>query len=502
MSQVAWYRKYRSQNFDTVLGQQQVVETLRSAIASDHLSHAYLFTGPRGVGKTSVARLLARAANCTATDPAQRPCGTCDNCKVEIGSHLDLIEIDAASNRGIDDARALREKITSAPSMGRYKVYIIDEVHMLTTEAFNALLKTLEEPPAHAIFILATTEAHKLPETIVSRTQNFRFRAIGTKDMLAHLRYIADQEKVAIDDGALELIATTSQGSFRDAIGMLDQAANSGLAQLDAVALRQLLGHSDPELVQSIVGAIDESNAKGLLAAIDEAQAEAAQPAQLAQQLVGVYRARVRSAAAANQDDAGLGEAIWAIELLLPVLKSPWPQLALEAALLRLIKGQPELASKPRLTSTRSSKAQSISPTQTESNASPASSEAKKDDAQPAPSTGSAQYSDELWMKALTHIKQRNNSLYALLRSSCAVEFRENNEVVLACRFGFHRDRLKETKNKQVIEQALAKVYGTKFTVLPQLETRQASAAPAPTPAPEAELVASALEILGGEVVS
>jgi DNA polymerase-3 subunit gamma/tau len=167
LSEQALYRKYRSATFDAVIGQPQVVTTLRNAIASDRLSHAYLFTGPRGVGKTSVARLLARAANCTAANPADRPCNQCENCKVAVGGHLDLIEIDAASNRGIDDARALREKITSAPSMGRYKVYIIDEVHMLTTEAFNALLKTLEEPPAHALFILATTEAHKLPDTII-----------------------------------------------------------------------------------------------------------------------------------------------------------------------------------------------------------------------------------------------------------------------------------------------------------------------------------------------
>ncbi|HUC20428.1 MAG TPA: DNA polymerase III subunit gamma/tau, partial [Candidatus Polarisedimenticolaceae bacterium] len=215
MSELALYRKYRSASFATVIGQAHVVETLQQAITSNRLSHAYLFTGPRGVGKTSVARLLARAANCTHEDPAQRPCGECDNCKVEIGSHLDLIEIDAASNRGIDDARALREKISSAPAMGRYKVYIIDEVHMLTTEAFNALLKTLEEPPSHAIFILATTEAHKLPATIISRTQQFRFKLIAQSDLVAHLTSIAERENITIDDDAIELLASTSQGGFR-----------------------------------------------------------------------------------------------------------------------------------------------------------------------------------------------------------------------------------------------------------------------------------------------
>jgi len=498
VSQLAWYRKYRSHNFDTVLGQPQVVTTLRTAIASDHLSHAYLFTGPRGVGKTSVARLLARAANCTAQDPAARPCGECDNCKVEIGSHLDLIEIDAASNRGIDDARALRDKITSAPSMGRYKVYIIDEVHMLTTEAFNALLKTLEEPPSHAIFILATTEAHKLPDTIVSRTQSFRFRPITKTDMIKHLRYIADQEKVEIDDAGLALIAAASQGGFRDAIGMLDQVAGSGRAKLDVAAVRELLGHTDPELITGITQAVAAADGRALLEALDQAYAEAAQPGQLAQQLVDFYRGQIRRAVQESVDDGGLETSIRAIELLLPVLKSSWPQLTLEAALLRLIQGDVTSMATPRA---RASKPVAA-PTSTEQRQqAETNTEPLKTGVTPKPSAKPQTGSDELWMKALTYIKQRNNSLYALLRSSCTVEFRDNNQVVLACRFGFHRDRLKETKNKTIIEQALAKVYGQKFVVLPQLETRP-SAAQTPPTAPEAELMASALEILGGEVVS
>lgn len=497
MSQVAWYRKYRSQNFDSVLGQPQVVSTLQTAVASDRLSHAYLFTGPRGTGKTSVARLLARAAICTHSEPAKRPCGECDNCKVEIGSHLDLIEIDAASNRGIDDARALRDKITSAPSMGRYKVYIIDEVHMLTTEAFNALLKTLEEPPPHAIFILATTEAHKLPETIVSRTQSFKFRPIGSSDIVAHLRHIAEQEKVEIDDEALQLIATMSRGGFRDAIGMLDQATNSRGGRLDVAAVRELLGQTNPELITGITAAVAGGDGRGLLAALDQAQQQAAQPGQLAQQLIEEYRGEVRKALADESDPAIIETGIRAVELLLPVLKSPWPQLALEAALLRLIHGATEVDSGIAFR-TKTSTQKSSRPRNAAVSSATAQEKVESAPAQPAPVARSG-YSDELWMKALTHIKQKNNSLYALLRSSCTVEFRDNNEVVLACRFGFHRDRLKETKNKQVIEQALAKTYGHKFVVLPQLETRQAAAKPA---APEAELMASALEILGGEVVS
>src|ERR1017187_1269085 len=198
----ALYRKYRSGDFTEVIGQDHVVRTLTAALKNGHLSHAYLFTGPRGVGKTSVARLLARALNCTG-DP--KPCNKCPNCLAAINSSLDVIEMDAASNRTIDAVRDLREKVSLAPTQGKYKVYIIDEVHMLTSEAFNALLKTLEEPPPHAVFILATTEAHKLPETIISRTQAFSFKPHTVANMVAHLASIAGKEGIDIQKDALEV---------------------------------------------------------------------------------------------------------------------------------------------------------------------------------------------------------------------------------------------------------------------------------------------------------
>src|SRR6266403_3541450 len=213
MSDQALYRKYRSANFDEVIGQDHVVKTLITAIANGRLSHAYLFTGPRGVGKTSAARLLARALNCTGSP---KPCNQCANCRAAINSSLDVVEIDAASNRSIDSVRDLREKISLAPTAGQYKIYIIDEVHMLTAEAFNALLKTLEEPPAHAVFILATTEAHKLPETIISRTQRFNFRPASLGDLTSHLSKIAQAENIAVEPEALTVIAAASRGGFRD----------------------------------------------------------------------------------------------------------------------------------------------------------------------------------------------------------------------------------------------------------------------------------------------
>lgn len=489
MSDLALYRKYRSQSFDAVIGQPHIVDTLKSAIKNDRLSHAYLFTGPRGTGKTSVARLLARAANCTEVDPAKRPCGKCDNCKIEIGSHLDLIEIDAASNRGIDDARALREKITSAPSIGRYKVYIIDEVHMLTTEAFNALLKTLEEPPSHAMFIMATTEFHKLPETIVSRTQRFSFKPIDADSIQNHIKEIAKKEKIDITDDAVEIIAISSRGGFRDAISLLDQAANSGQSPLDAETIRDLLGHGDPKVLQSIISAVENMDTPGLLKCLDNAWQTGVQPGQLTRQLIDAWRLKVRQFAEKEEDARKIQREVLAIETLIPVLKTNWPELALEAALVKLSTGSVDaIVFKKPITS--------LAPAQIKTKPLQEKSVEKSSASTTPQPTG--QPSGDLWIKALTQIKQKNNPLYALLRSSVSVHF-EGDEVIMGCRFIFHRDRIKEAKNMQLIEQTLARVYGRKYKVLVQLESKPSQSTPKVDPS--AELMSSALEILGGEVI-
>ena len=196
----ALYRKWRPSRWEQVVGQKHIVQTLRNAVAAGREGHAYLFAGPRGTGKTTVARILAKAVNCLQEDLAKRPCDECDHCRaVSIGSFLDLIEIDAASNTSVDDVRDLREKINFSPNQGRYKVYIVDEVHMLSTAAFNALLKTLEEPPPHAIFVLATTEVHKIPATVLSRCQRHEFRRIPVVDITAHIEEIAKGEKIKIE---------------------------------------------------------------------------------------------------------------------------------------------------------------------------------------------------------------------------------------------------------------------------------------------------------------
>lgn len=255
MAQQALYRKWRSQTFDEIVGQEHVTRTLQNALRAGRMSHAYLFTGPRGTGKTSTARILAKAVNCLAP-LEERPCDECRMCiSIREGSALDLIEIDAASNTSVDDVRDLREKVNFAPSEGRYKVYIIDEVHMLSNSAFNALLKTLEEPPEHVVFVLATTEVHRVPATVVSRCQRFDFHRISADKMVDHMAAILEEERIEYEQEALETLAWQATGSLRDALSLLDQLIASGTSDLIVTVqlAREILGLPDSESVSELV---------------------------------------------------------------------------------------------------------------------------------------------------------------------------------------------------------------------------------------------------------
>lgn len=284
------YRKYRPVDWDEVIGQEHVIRTLRNAVASERVAHAYLFAGPRGTGKTSTARLLAKAVNCLADEPAQRPCNACEHCQaINDGRFLDLIEIDAASNTSVDDVRDLRDKINYAPNRGRYKVYIIDEVHMLSTAAFNALLKTLEEPPAHAIFILATTEVHKIPATVLSRCQRHEFRRISVREIRNQLERLAKEEKVEAEETALDLIARQATGSLRDAISLFDQLASSGEKISEAFA-QQVLGTATHEAVLAIIDALLEEEPSTAMTSLHQALDSGSDPRQFARQVVEYLR--------------------------------------------------------------------------------------------------------------------------------------------------------------------------------------------------------------------
>jgi len=256
------YRKWRPQRFDEgFVGQEHLVRTLTNAIILNKVAHAYLFTGPRGTGKTTAAKILAKALNCTGRGTDPNPCNTCPNCeKINAGISLDVLEIDGASNRGIDEVRDLREKIKFAPVEGEYKVYIIDEVHMLTTEAFNALLKTLEEPPPHIIFIFATTEAHKVPATILSRCQRFDFKRLTPEEIFAHLKYICTQEGFQAEEAALEMIAQEARGGLRDAIGLLEQCMAHADQSLTVADTKSILGLVETEALFSLAQAIADRN--------------------------------------------------------------------------------------------------------------------------------------------------------------------------------------------------------------------------------------------------
>ena len=261
-------RKYRPGTFDDVIGQPHVVQTLMNAVSTKRIAHAYLFSGTRGVGKTTVARILAKALNCE-RGPTSHPCNTCENCREIVqGNSVDVIEIDGASNTSVDDVREIRENVKFTPFRGQFRVYIIDEVHMLSNSAFNALLKTLEEPPAHVVFIFATTEIHKIPATILSRCQHYNFRRIARTEIIERLRHVATQDRLTLEERSFVALARASEGSMRDALSLLDQAVAYGGKTISHADLELLLGSVPQELVQELIGAIMAQDSPAALSSL------------------------------------------------------------------------------------------------------------------------------------------------------------------------------------------------------------------------------------------
>ena len=329
------YLKYRPQDFRSIVGQDHIVTTLKNAIKHEVLTHAYLFSGPRGTGKTSLARIVAKSLNCTNLEEGSEPCNNCHNCKAVLDGHLvDLIEIDAASNRGIDEIRELKEKILFAPTQGKVKIYIIDEVHMLTKEAFNALLKTLEEPPSHAYFILATTEVHKIPDTIISRCQQFNFKRITQADIVKRLQYIAEEEKVQAEPDALELIANISNGGLRDAIGMFEQMTMDGaIIYQEVVSYLGITGHM---MIESFFQALIKKEALKAIEMINQINGQGQNLNQFCRELIAYLREQMLLGLS---DQKNVENIIEFIDIFSnakqQINQAPIPQLPLEIAVMK-----------------------------------------------------------------------------------------------------------------------------------------------------------------------
>ncbi|HFK1766560.1 TPA: DNA polymerase III subunit gamma/tau [Bacillus mobilis] len=301
----ALYRKYRPTNFIELIGQNHIKQTIQNALKLAKFSHAYMFTGPRGTGKTTIAKLIATSLNCENLNNEGEPCNECSQCKAIRGnSHADVLEIDAASNNGVEQIREIREQVAYAPGTGKYKVYIIDEVHMLSTGAFNALLKTLEEPPKHVIFILATTDVHKIPATIISRCQRFDFRRIGPRDIIERLRHVAKKEEVKIEEEALQLLGMLAQGGMRDALSLMDQtiafATNETITKDD---VSEVVGRISIEKIEACIGDLLKGNTIEILNLINQVILNGKEPIYLLEDLIGYLRDLVISKAFEVQED-------------------------------------------------------------------------------------------------------------------------------------------------------------------------------------------------------
>ncbi len=501
------YRKYRPTSFPEVIGQPHVVTTLQNALAHKRVGHAYLFSGPRGTGKTTIARILAK----------------------ELGTQpLDVIEIDAASNRGIDEARTLKEKVQVVPAQSPYKVFIIDEVHMLTKEAFNALLKTLEEPPAHAIFVLATTEPEKIPETIISRTQRFDFRKISNEKIKEHLLEIAEKEGAKLHPDAATLIAQSADGAVRDALSILDQLIHSSQEKkIEAENVREVLGLPPLAQVQVLIDSFLAKDASAGIAHVEELNKVGVDFYLLLAHLIEYIRSLLIALSYPDSQRPPMSEAeqqlfahhlndvsqAQCLEWLSYLFRardtmrvSPIPSLPLEIAIINITKSAVSQVVTAKPVAETSKHIEKIAkPESRPDTLGKASMEAPQEETQPEqnePRTSltlsekpkleiridtsdivnvepvSLSSSGEMnleeifsrWSEALLSVKQKNFVVGGFLRGGVPVEVRKDT-LVIACKFGFHKDKILETKNRLQIEEVLERLYGKKMKISCVLES-------------------------------
>ena len=465
---LALYRKYRPKSLSDVVGQDHIVASLKNALKTGKISHAYLFTGPKGVGKTSIARILAHELNGLEYS--------------DDSMHLDIIEIDAASNRRIDEIRDLRDKVHIAPTSAKYKVYIIDEVHMLTREAFNALLKTLEEPPAHAIFILATTEAHKVPDTIISRTQRFTFKPIDNADTVAHLADLAKQEKINITPDALELLATHGGGSFRDSINLLDQMVG-GDEQITSNAVQTMLGMPGPEIVVDLLDALSGGDIATIAGGLVKARIGGVHGATLARELARSLRAGIIS----GQTEATEKTITLLSDLaLVPASSDPYTSLELALFNYSAVPNRQSVAA---------------TPTATKAEAQPEVPAEAPTVVVTAPPSATLVDEASYWQALLAHTKKSHNTLYSFLRM--AEPQLDGDKLTLVFAFAFHQKQMSQAANQKRVSDAITELLGRPIEVhcvtakVPPITTKRVAAtstAPvAPTKAPAQEVASETL---------
>lgn len=476
----ALYRTYRSKNLAEVVGQEHITTALDHALKQGTISHAYLFTGPRGVGKTSIARILAHEIN-GLEYTEDRP-------------HLDIIEIDAASNRRIDEIRDLRDKVHIAPSSAKYKVYIIDEVHMLTKEAFNALLKTLEEPPAHVVFILATTEAHKLPETIISRTQRYTFKPIELAKVVGHLKQIAKAEKVDIADEALELVAAHGEGSFRDSISLLDQVRNTK-GKVTLADVQAVLGIAPAELLDRLLQGLAAHDSVAIAHTLTQVHEQGYEAAQVAKQLGYALRQKLLD----GQNLLSHETTMKLLGALVQVPASPDPRIALEIALLDAALADNAATPAPKIMSeeVKPHPAVEIRPKHktkksAEKSAEPQLPEETAPENVTAPDdTGSTLLSSQSWDLILNALRQKHNTLYSIIKTAQA-HFAPG-KLTLEFGFAFYQKRLNDLGNKQALLTIIQDVTGSTVQIATIIgKGKTAPASPPPLPPTEGEIVHNA----------
>lgn len=541
---LALYRKWRPRRWEAVIGQPHIVQTLRNAVATERVAHAYLFAGPRGTGKTTTARILAKAVNCLHADPAARPCDECEHCRaVQEGRFLDLIEIDAASNTSVDDVRDLREKINFSPNQGQYKVYIVDEVHMLSTAAFNALLKTLEEPPPHAIFVLATTEVHKIPATVLSRCQRHEFRRIPLTDIVARLKEMAAAERFDVSPEALTLIARQASGAMRDAESLLDQLASTGQAiTLDLV--QAISGTATSQATLEVIDALVADEAAGGLVHLHHTLDGGSDPRQFARQIVNYLRdvLLVRMGNAAQVDAtvevrakmAQHAQAFSTPELLEGIrafnraavdTRSTWQSaLPLEMAFVECLARRNVTTPAPREETSSSPLPVSPAPAPAESQErqrtaarpttspprarlqpsipppvpedaplSPPSVETDPADAQ------AAQILEANWERLLSLVRAEAPNTYGLL-NSCKSRHISSNALTLGFASDVLKNQMSKKENADVVQKAVEQIIGKKVTIRCILTTAQRTTLPVGVD--HNGMVAAAVRDLGGEIVT